>query len=151
MSRERNRVVGRAGVVVPGALLLAAGLAGCVSFPAGVCPAVGYVSHVGIIVDGAAADAVAGLEVCTDRGCVTSATDAPLPTAAPISTLSAAGEGRWRAELDLDLPDALTVEAFDAAGASLGTTEADLEWRRVGGSVSCPGPHETDPVVITVD
>ncbi|MDR5699336.1 hypothetical protein [Agromyces aerolatus] len=135
------------GWVAAGGLVLL-GLSGC-AFPPGVCPAIGYLSSLGVVVEGPAAAAVAELQVCSEQGCVTSAAES-LSTAAPLYTVSRLGEGRWRVDLDLDLPRAVSIEVFDADGTSLASTDEQLDWRRIGGSAECGGPHETEPVTIRV-
>ncbi|WP_308798026.1 hypothetical protein [Agromyces silvae] len=151
MNVTARRSTRRTAVLGPAAVLLAGCLAGCVAFPPTVCPAVGYVSGVGVVVEGVAAGSGLDLELCTEAGCVSTATDAPLSADGPMIAIAGGGEGRWYATFHGDTPETMTAEVFDEAGASLGEARAELVWHRIGGSEQCGGPQEAEPIVVRTD
>jgi hypothetical protein len=56
----------------------------------------------------------------------------------------------WRFTVNLNSPDHVTAKALTATGAVLMEKEADLEWKRVGGSAQCGGPSVAPPIEIVV-
>jgi len=57
----------------------------------------------------------------------------------------------WRFTLvNMGSPDHVTAKALSATGEILAETEADLDWKRAGGSAQCGGPSEASPVELTV-
>ena len=51
---------------------------------------------------------------------------------------------QWKPGMDVQ------VRALSAAGEVLAEQHFDLEWRRVGGSERCGGPHEAGPLLLPV-
>lgn len=49
--------------------------------------------------------------------------------------------------LDVPRPGTVDVTVLDAQGEVLAEREADLDWRRVGGTAECGGPAEATVVV----
>ena len=47
----------------------------------------------------------------------------------------------------MSAPDSVAVTVVGADGTELTEVDADLDWRRVGGSEECGGPHEATVVV----
>lgn len=145
-----RRLMGR----VVGAVSLTAavtlGGAGCL-FP-NACPAVGYLSHVDVVLSGPDAADTALVVLCSELGCSTPAADAMAPPASgPLWTASDEGDGHWRIDLDLYAPERVTTEVLDADGSRLTKTADQLEWRRTADTGQCPGPVATDPITIDVD
>ena len=50
-------------------------------------------------------------------------------------------------QLDMTAPDSVVVTVLDADGTELTRHDADLDWRRVGGSEECGGPQTASVVV----
>ncbi|MGW9631034.1 hypothetical protein ACWGST_10050 [Agromyces sp. NPDC055520] len=137
------------GVVVLG-LAIAVGGAGCVAgVPPLACAAIGYPSTIEIVVEGAASADVVRIAVSTPASGSGSASGSA-SSVEPIASADKVDDGRWQADLLSAAPSEVTLEAFGAGDAPLGTTTATLEWRRVGGTEECGGPQEAGPVVIEV-
>ncbi|TFV65684.1 UNVERIFIED_ORG: hypothetical protein E4P37_09255 [Bacillus sp. AZ43] len=49
--------------------------------------------------------------------------------------------------LDMSTPGSATVRVIGPDGSVLTEVDAELDWRRVGGSEECGGPHEATVVV----
>ncbi len=56
----------------------------------------------------------------------------------------------WRFTVNMSSPDHVTAKVLTAAGEVLIEKEADLEWKRVGGSAQCGGPSEAPPIELTL-
>ncbi|RAX46471.1 hypothetical protein DQ354_06085 [Arthrobacter sp. AQ5-06] len=56
----------------------------------------------------------------------------------------------WRFTVSMSSPDHVTAKALSSTGAVIAEKEADLDWKRVGGSAQCGGPAEASPVLLTV-
>jgi hypothetical protein len=50
-------------------------------------------------------------------------------------------------QLDMTSPDSAVLTVLDADGRELAELDADLDWRRVGGSEDCGGPSVASVVV----
>lgn len=76
-------------------------------------------------------------------------TAAPSPTSVPF--LASHDGGRtWSVPLMLGNPATVTLRALSATGSVLAEREATLEWRRVGGTEQCGGPHEAGPIRLEI-
>lgn len=62
----------------------------------------------------------------------------------PAVPLSDGSADVW---LDMSSPGTVEVTVLDAQGEVLAEREADLDWRRVGGTEECGGPAEATVVV----
>ncbi|QNE13591.1 hypothetical protein [Pseudarthrobacter sp. NBSH8] len=56
----------------------------------------------------------------------------------------------WRFQVNMSTPDHVTAKALSATGEVIAETDADLDWKRVGGSAQCGGPVEASPVRLVV-
>ncbi len=56
----------------------------------------------------------------------------------------------WRFAVNMSSPDHVTAKALTASGEVLAEKEADLEWKRVGGSAQCGGPAQAPPIDLVV-
>ena len=136
------------------AALIVIGSSGCLG-TAGptptACAAILYSQQVDIILDGPAADEVERVVFCTESGCSVPGIEAtPVPASGPYYAVTDLGDGRWHVDIQLDLPSQATIEVLGKDGTTLTSTTVELEWQRVGGSEECGGPHEADPIVLTV-
>ncbi len=144
-------------------------VSGCAS--PGVCTTIGWTNTVGVELSGNAG-VVTALEMCADGVCTSSATleqgsDEPLrlateipknpSTSSPASTrdpslysIARVDERAWKVSLDMQAPEMLTLRAVSAEGEVLAEREFALEWRRVGGTERCGGPHEAGPVSLEI-
>ncbi|MFB6611897.1 hypothetical protein ACFCVO_16330 [Agromyces sp. NPDC056379] len=119
-------------------LCIAVGGVGCAAgVPPFACTAIGYPSTVEVVVEGAASADVDRVAVVTPDG-----------TDESISSVTELDGSRWQVDFPTGAPSEVTVEAFTADGARLGSTTTALDWRRVGGTEECGGPREAGPVVI---
>ncbi|RBY89150.1 hypothetical protein DQ244_15450 [Blastococcus sp. TBT05-19] len=66
---------------------------------------------------------------------------------AETATVDPADGGAAGALLDMSTPDSVVVRVLGPDGTRLTELEAELEWRRVGGTEECGGPHEATVVV----
>ena len=62
----------------------------------------------------------------------------------PVVPLTDGSADVW---LDMSSPGTVEVTVLDAQGEVLAEREADLDWRRVGGTEECGGPGEATVVV----
>ena len=111
---------------VTAALVLAV-LTGC--GPERVCPPIGWSSTV--VVELAP-------EWTDSEGASVRVADRP---AVPVA------DGSAEVWLDMSSPSTVQVAVLDAQGEVLAEREADLDWRRVGGTAECGGPTEATVVV----
>ena len=77
------------------------------------------------------------------------ASDLPDPGMSPLATR--ADDRTWRITYWAGTPEDVQVRALSAAGEVLAEQHFDLEWRRVGGSERCGGPHEAGPLLLSVE
>ena len=77
------------------------------------------------------------------------ATPVASPTMAPFYSQRIDAD-TWRFAVNMSSPDHVTAKVLTAAGGVLIEEDADLEWKRVGGSAQCGGPSEAPPVLVTV-
>ena len=49
--------------------------------------------------------------------------------------------------MDMTAPDSITLTVLGPDGTELAVLDADLDWRRVGGSEECGGPHAASVVI----
>lgn len=134
-----------AGLVL--ATVLSSALTGCSLSTA--CPAIGWINSVTVTLDGDVQN-VDVVELCADRMCSRpqgsqQATEDAIPFIA-----SAKSDTDWEVQIGMQAPKAVSVRALSADGRVLAETEANLDWRRVGGSERCGGPQEADPVTLQV-
>jgi hypothetical protein len=146
-------------LVRPAVLMLAVCIpvAGCST----ACPAIGWVNSITVELAGDVAR-VDTVQLCADGACselrpepvtaaprivVTTPLDAtaqPTPEARPAMA-PFYGEkidaDTWRFTVSMSSPD---------HGEVIAETDADLDWKRVGGSAQCGGPVEASPVLLTV-
>ena len=113
--------------VTVGAALVLAVLTGC--GPDRVCPPVGWSNTVVVQLGSEWTDLDAASVRVAGRSAV------------PLTDGSA---DVW---LDMSSPGTVEVTVLDAQGEVLTEREADLDWRRVGGSEECGGPAEATVVV----
>lgn len=115
------------------------------------CPAIGWINHFDVVVTGSAAAEAAHVTVCSEQKCTRPArTASPRPTHDPSYSITDLDGARWRVQLGFDAPKTVRIDVHGADGSTLGEATADLDWRRVGGSEACGGPHEADPVTVEV-
>lgn len=149
-------------------LLMAVGVpsAGCTN----ACPAIGWVNSVTVELSGDVSR-VDSVQLCADGRCSelspepgTAAprvveTMPPGPTAPvtkPATPVMApfyaarVDAGTWSFTVNMSSPNHVTARALSVAGEVLVEKDADLEWKRVGGSAQCGGPSETPPIQLTV-
>jgi hypothetical protein len=126
-----------------GASLLAGLLAfaACSAGGSTVCPAIGW-SHtltVGLA-DGWPDVAGGSLAVeCASRCGLMP--DGPDQLSVPLTG------GSTVVQLDMTLPDSAVLTVLDADGTERAELDADLDWRRIGGSEDCGGPMAASVVV----
>lgn len=103
------------------------------------------------MLSGPDAERAALVVLCSDLACSTPAAESATPPASgPLWTATDEGDGRWRIGLDMNAPESVTIEVFDADGARLTETAEELEWRRTADTGQCPGPVATDPITAEV-
>jgi len=56
----------------------------------------------------------------------------------------------WRFTVNMSSPDHVTARALSSTGEVIAEKDADLDWKRVGGSAQCGGPAEASPVQLSV-
>jgi hypothetical protein len=71
------------------------------------------------------------------------------PSMAPFYAEQVDADTR-RFTVNLSSPDHVTAKALTATGVVLIEKEANLEWKRVGGSAQCGGPSEIPPIELVV-
>jgi hypothetical protein len=66
----------------------------------------------------------------------------------PADELTVPLDGRSTVvQLDMTAPDSVVLTVLGVDGTELAVLDADLDWRRVGGSEECGGPHAASVVV----
>ena len=150
-------------------LLVSMVAAGCAGGGPVACRAIGWVNTVSVELTGDAG-AVTTVEVCSDGVCSSGPlqlqSEEPMvvatldphdlgvssPSTVSPWTFSVAREDErtWRISTDMATPDSLTVRAVSATGEVLAEQDADLTWRRVGGSAKCGGPGEAGPITLDI-
>ncbi len=135
------------------------------------CPAIGWVNSVTVELAGDVSS-VDTVQLCDGDSCSQLA-----PQAAPSATRSISptlsvdpsapftpepqrtsapfyatriDAGTWRFSVMMGSPDRVSAKALSASGEVVAETEADLDWKRVGGSAQCGGPSEASPVKLTI-
>lgn len=127
------------------ACVLAAGLAlaSCSQAGGTACPAIGWSNAVTV--------ALADGWPPVDGGTLLVGCSSPCGTygrEGPADELSVPLEGRSTlVHLDMTAPGSVTVSVLGADGAELAVHDVGLDWRRVGGSEECGGPHAASVVV----
>ena len=152
----------------PAVLMLAFGIpvAGCST----ACPAIGWVNSVTVELAGDVSR-VDAVQLCAEDACselrpepgtavprivVTTPLDArasPTPEAQPTMAPFYAERidaDTWRFTVNMSSPDHVTAKALSSTGEVIAEKDADLDWKRVGGSAQCGGPVEASPVLLTV-
>ena len=136
-----------------------------------VCPAIGWINTVAVTLDGHTQD-VAVVELCADNVCSvphqiqsTSGEPAPTKTLSPsqlatgtslpdatgaLFHASQSSEHSWEIATGMSTPKNATVRALSARGEVLAERDVTLNWSRVGGSESCGGPGEADPISLPI-
>jgi hypothetical protein len=155
-------------IVRPAVLMLTVCIpvAGCST----ACPAIGWVNSVTVELAGDVSR-VDIVQLCADGACselrpepgtaaprtvVTTPLDAtaqPTPEAQPAMGPFYAEKidaDTWRFTVSMSSPDHVTAKALSSAGEVIAETDADLDWKRVGGSAQCGGPVEAPPVLLAV-
>jgi hypothetical protein len=141
-------------------------VAGC----SNVCPAIGWVNAVTVELAGNVAR-VDAVQLCADGACselrpepgtaaprivVTMPLDATAPVTPDVQPIMAPfyaariDADTWRFTVMMSSPDHVTAKALSATGEVIAVKDADLDWKRVGGSAQCGGPSEASPVLLTV-
>ncbi len=134
------------------------------------CPAIGWVNSVTVELAGGVAR-VDTMQLCADGAC---SELRPEPgTAAPRIVVTTPLEARasptpevqptmapfyaeridadtWRFTVNMSSPDHVTAKALSSTGEVIAETDADLDWKRVGGSAQCGGAVVAPAVVLTV-
>ena len=137
MHRKRRLVPQPSAYALFLAVLSVGALAGCGSNGGllGACPEMGWLNELTVELSGETGE-VRHLELCDDTGCTPSASSRS--AAAPRDL----GDGRWVVTLGMTVPESLTLRARASDGSVLAETEITPDWRRVGGTERCGGPHE---------
>lgn len=126
------------------ALMLAStlSLTGCMPPFMDVCPAIGYISTVAVDANAYGDDIL--VQLCAGRGeC------SPAPGEIESASADLWGEenvGIWVFSFPSEVPDAVTVNVFDSAGALLDESSHELDW--VHSTERCGGPSTTSPIVL---
>ncbi|PWD51408.1 hypothetical protein C8046_12830 [Serinibacter arcticus] len=147
------RTAAWAAVVLVGAV----GLTSCAGITNGACTAIGWSNVLTVQLDGEASDLaeVAEVALCVGDECVTGEPERTPPATLGTSwaVLGAVSlfprdddDGPWLYAID-GRPEELTVRASAADGTVLTATPVTLDWKRVGGSARCGGPHEASVAV----
>lgn len=155
-------------IVLQAVLMLAVCIpvAGCST----ACPAIGWVNSITVELAGDVSR-VDAVQLCADGACsevrpepgtaaprivVTTPLDARAsptleaqPTMAPFYAERIDAD-TWRFTVNMSSPDHVTAKALTSKGVVIAETDADLDWKRVGGSAQCGGPMEASPVLLTV-
>lgn len=151
---SRRRLTGRVLSAVSLAAATMLGVSGCVfqNVIPNACPAIGYLSHVDIVLSGADAANAALVVLCSDLGCSTPAAETMTtpPTSGPLWIATDEGDGHWRVDLDLYAPESVTLEVLATDGSLLAEATEPLEWRPTAETGQCPGPVATDPITIDI-
>ncbi|RBY93388.1 hypothetical protein DQ237_18235 [Blastococcus sp. TF02-8] len=131
-------MVGRSGAPALAGLLA---LTGCADGGAA-CTAVGWNNAVVVEFAEGWRAVEGGVTVECDPACYTDVlVDPEAATVDPADGESATGL------LGMSTPGSIVVRVIGADGARLTEVDADLDWRRVGGTEECGGPHEATVVV----
>jgi hypothetical protein len=132
-----------------GACVLAGLLApaACSAAAETICPAIGWSNTltVGLAGDWPPLDGGSLTVECSPRCGWVIRQDEPLTDQDEL-TLPLTGSSEV-VQLDMSRPDSVVVTVLGAERAQLGRVDADLEWRRVGGSEECGGPMAASVVV----
>lgn len=134
------------------------------------CPAIGWVNTVTVELGGDLMR-VDTVQLCADGACselspepgtaaprivVTTPLDATAPVTPDVQRTMAPfyaeriDADTWRFTVMMASPDHVSAKALSATGEVLAEKDADLDWKRIGGSAQCGGPSEASPVELTV-
>lgn len=86
---------------------------------------------------------------CHRMGPTTPVTQQTPPVLAPFYAARVDAD-TWSFVVNTSSPNRVTARALSAAGEVLIEKDADLEWRRMGGSAQCGGPSKTPPIQLAV-
>jgi hypothetical protein len=134
--------------IARGACLMTAALAlsACGAAGGTVCPAIGWSNSltVGLAAGWATVDGGTLLVECsTPCGMPALRTDEPGDVSIRLTGSSTV------VQLDMAAPDSVALTVLGPDGTGLATHQADLDWRRVGGTEECGGPHAASVVIPT--
>jgi hypothetical protein len=126
-----------------GAVATALALTACSAGASTACPAIGWSNTLRVVLAGGWPEVDGGslaLE-CSSRCGMHGREGDPEELSVPLTG------GSTVVQLDMTAPDSVVVTVLGADGAELAEVAADLDWRRVGGSEECGGPHAASVVV----
>jgi hypothetical protein len=129
------------GVCAAAAALL---FSACAANGTTVCPAIGWSNTLTVgLADGWPDVAGGTLTVeCSSRcGLMLGSTEAADQVTVPLTGRSTV------VQLDMTTPDSAVLTVLGTDGTALGGLDADLDWRRVGGSEECGGPSAASVVL----
>lgn len=129
-------------VLAAGLFTIVVPLTGC----GNACTAIGWVDELEIEVIGPGSAVVERLEVCFDGSCYSGGgTDTP-GQESPVVNVNAVSvvkfETGWKVTTSMQIPETVQLRASSETGQVLASQEAELDWKRVGGTARCGGPHE---------
>ena len=132
--------------IAGGACAVAAALAfsACAAGVSTVCPAIGWSNTLTVGLDSGWPPVDGGTLVveCSSRcGLVLDPADPPDEVTVPLTGRSTV------VQLDMTLPDSAVLTILGPDGTELAELDADLDWRRVGGSEDCGGLSVASVVV----
>lgn len=135
-------------VFIAGLFALVSALTGC----ANACTAIGWFDELKIEITGPGSESVDRLEVCYDGSCYSGGgADTPGPETPLVNEVSVVkSETGWKVTTSMQIPEAVQLRASSETGEVLADQEAELDWKRVGGTARCGGPHEAE-VVLTLN
>jgi hypothetical protein len=130
-----------------GAVAAALAFSSCAGGAGTVCPAIGWVNTVTV---GLADDwpPVEGGSLLVECPSPCAIQPHARDTTAETDQVSMPLTGRSVVvDVGMTSPDSVVLTVLGPDGAELSVTEADLDWRRVGGSEECGGPHAVSVVL----
>ena len=153
--RNPGRATHTAGhrLVPAGSLLLVSALLVPLSGCGNACPAVGWFDVLQVDFEGDRAG-VERLEVCLDGDCSPhypqEVRDPSHPAVDPYTgdslSVQESADG-WLVSWPMQTPAAVELKAYSPSGELVAEQQVELDWKRVGGSVRCGGPHEAQATI----
>ena len=122
------------------ASLCAFGVSSCSSVETA-CPAIGYSSSLNVEVSGQFED-VADLKLCVADVCAPNADHIDPPGLQVYEPPTRENDGQRWTFIVFYPPEEIVIRAYATDGSILNDTPVSADWKRVGGSAQCGGPHD---------
>lgn len=130
------------------AIALCSSFDGC--SPPVACPAIGWINSVTVTLEGDV-KSVDLVELCADGMCSRPRGSQPAAENTIPFIASAKSDTVWKITIGMRAPKTVSLRALSTDGRVLAKKEANLDWRRVGGTKRCGGPEKADPVTLRVN